>query len=65
VLFAVVCCLGSNILFSNVDPVSHATLHDTLKEEKLFFGCPFLVKERELQVVKNDIATHCLRGLLC
>lgn len=63
-LFAVVGCLGSNILFSNVDPVSHATLHDALKEEKLFLSCPFLVKERELQVVKDHIATHCLSGLL-
>jgi hypothetical protein len=49
-----------HILFSNIDPVTHATLHDPLNEHQLLLGSPIFRKEREIKIVENIIVVLLL-----
>jgi hypothetical protein len=64
--FALIWCLGLDVLLRYIYPVSHSTFHYSLNQKELFFRSPASAEELKVEVVKDHISSHCLgNGLTC
>jgi len=62
--FALIRCLGLDVLLRYIYPVAHSTFHYSLNQKELFFRCPAGAEELKVEVVEYDISAHGLRNWL-
>ena len=62
VTFTLLCIFAFDVLFRNINPVAHATFHDALNKQKLFFCGPISVEELEIQIVQDNVLAYCFSG---